>query len=137
MKSYKPELVILSGEEIEDIVRVMEPQDIDLMQGEMSQDDINYLEEKYPELIGVVWTAVAKVVGKIGKGLFGGIARRVRRKRKRKKRAAAARKRKAIRKQQEENYRIMLIQKARKKRQMNIALLALAGAGAFVYMRKR
>lgn len=136
MKSYNPELVILSGEEVEDIVRVMEPQDIDLMQGEMSQDDINYLEEKYPELIGVVWTAVAKVVGKIGKGLFGGIARRVRRKRKRKKKAAAARKRKAIRKQQEENYRIMIIQKARKKRQLNIALLALAGAGAFVYMRK-
>lgn len=135
MKSYKPELVILSGEEIEDIVRVMEPQDIDLMQGDMSREDIDYLEEKYPELIGVVWTAVAKVVGKIGKGIFGGLARRIRRKKKRKAKAKAAKKRRAIQKQQEEQYRIAIYQKARKKKQFNMMLLGLAGAGTYLYMR--
>ena len=87
-----------------------------------------------PELMGF-WAAIAKVGAKVGKGLFKGVRKAVRRKRAKKKRKAAAAKKAKIEEQQRQaaiqyQRQIALQQQAKKKEQQNklmtmLPLLAL------------
>lgn len=90
----KPELVILEGErgvrKRIDLARILRPDDLRLwrLNKYFTGEDIKYLEENYPELMGA-WGTIAVTAGKvvrgIGKKIFGGIARRIRERRERRK----------------------------------------------------
>jgi len=78
----KPVLITLEGENIP----------------ALSGDEINYLKENYPELLGF-WAKLIKGIGKAAGGIFKGIGRAVRRKRAKRKaqqQAAAAERARAL-----------------------------------------
>lgn len=147
MKSYNPELVILSGIDYEDLAGTIEPQDIDLLEGDLSDSDIEYLTRKYPELMGV-WVKVIKTVGKglkrFGKKIFGAIGRRIRRKRARKRKKRAAKTAAANRARAEQQRKIQVanymemqrraVIEQKKKSGQTMLLTAAAAAAAALFL---
>lgn len=83
MGCFMARLVGLSGD---DLKSIMEPADYARFARTryLTGDDIRYLDYKYPELLGV-WATIAtgagKILKRIGKGVFGRIAKRIREKR--------------------------------------------------------
>lgn len=109
----KPTLIVLEGERL-NFLDSLDPQDIDLLEGDFNESDIFYLNEKYPEFLGI-WTTILKGAKKVGTGFFKRIGRRIRKRRKRRrlrKRGKARRSQQARIKAQQREIQILQYRRA-------------------------
>lgn len=138
-----PELVVLEGEnnisdehiELARAVNSLNDFDLNrLLNGEFYPDDSNYLENKYPEMLGIAVTAITSVVGAVG-GLISRIAKRVRARRnaRRKRKSQGNTQRKQAIQQQNMIRAIAIKNQQDKKKQMN-TVYALVGVGLLAYL---
>lgn len=138
-----PELVVLEGEgnitdehiELARAVNSLNDFDLDrLLKGEFYPDDSMYLENKYPEMMGIAVTAITSVIGAVG-GLVSRIAKRVRARRnaRRKRKSQGNAQRKQAIQQQNMIRAIAIKNQQDKKKQMN-TVYALVGVGLLAYL---
>lgn len=149
LMGYSPELVTIEGEgdddlvaevmggESEDVAELLgiDYDDADLItSGNLSGEDIDYLSEKYPELMGF-WAALARVGKKIGKGALS-IGKRI---------AARVRERRAKRKgksaqveqaRQVQAAQVVAQQQDANRNKMLMVGLPIAAIAAFLLLRK-
>lgn len=135
--SSSPALVTLYGDcSYLGLENILDPEDLELLGEELDFRDIEYLEEKYPELMGF-WVKLIRGVGKVGRKIGGGIGKAVRRKRarKRKKKAAAKRRKQAAR-IAEQQY-VMAQIKKRKRNQVLMIGIPAAALAVMMLTKKR
>lgn len=134
-KYYNPKLVTLYGDEntlfdLRDTLTNKEYRN--LLSGDFSENNLDYLEYKYPELMGFAWAKVAKVALKIGAAIGGAIGKTVRKRRaeRKRKKAEQAQQQEMRRKIAIRNYMIM----QQKQKQRNKMLMLGVGGLAIYYM---
>jgi len=87
-----PKLVTLYGENPEKLSEILDREDFQkLLSGDINQHNIDYYQNKYPELMGF-WVKLAKGLAKVGGAAFRGIGKAVRRKRRKREREKTKRK---------------------------------------------
>ena len=134
-KFYNPKLVTLFGddEQIINLKNILDDEEYrNLLSGDFSENNINYLEYKYPELMGFAWAKVAKVALKIGAAVGGAIGKTVRKRRaeRKRKKAEQAQQKEMRRKIAIRNYMIM----QQKQKQRNKLLMLGVGGLAIYYI---
>lgn len=130
--SSSPALVTLYGDcSYLGLENILDPEDWELLGEELDFRDIEYLEEKYPELMGF-WATLVKGVAKVGRKIGGGIGKAVRRKRARKKKRAA--KKRAAKKREAMIQQQMYIAAMKKRKRNQVLMIGIPAAAVAVMM---
>ncbi|NOR85656.1 hypothetical protein GQ473_06070 [archaeon] len=138
-KSYNPKLVTLFGDENQTVNLkniLTNDEYYNLLSGDFSNENTEYLEYKYPELLGLPWAKIAQVAIKIGTvvgGAIGSVVRKRRAERKRKK-AQQAIEQENRRKIAIQNYMIM---QQKQKQRNKLLMFGVAGLGIYYMMGKK